>query len=61
MTFKIIEGERDAFERKLLETIWLGSPEEAKRMIAVFQSFPKADLHLVETESFPSPRTDGQG
>jgi hypothetical protein len=48
MTLSFIEGNRDTFERKLLETIWLGSSEEAERMIAKLQTLPKARLRLVE-------------
>jgi hypothetical protein len=45
--FKVIDGERDAFERELLKTIWLGSPEEADRMIAKLKNLPQPKLQLV--------------
>lgn len=47
MKLKIIEGNRDELERKVLETIWLGSLEEADRLIAKLQTLPQPDLRLV--------------
>jgi hypothetical protein len=47
MELKVIEGNRDELERKLLETIWLGTPEEAVFLISKFQALPQPDLRLV--------------
>lgn len=46
---KVVDGDRDAFERELLQTIWLGSPEDANRMIATLQNLPKPKLQVVSS------------
>ena len=51
----IIEGDRDAFEAKLLKEIWLGSLEEADRMITQLQNLPKPALHLINSHSTNGP------
>jgi hypothetical protein len=59
MKLKIIEGGRDELERKVLETIWIGSLEEADRLISKLQTLPQPDLRLVSNrvsiniENFP--------
>lgn len=52
--FKVIDGERDAFERELLKTIWLGSPEEADRMIAKLKNLPQPKLRLIFCKPLPT-------
>jgi hypothetical protein len=51
MELKVIEGNRDELERKLLKAIWLGTLEEADYLIGKLQSLPQADLRLVENSN----------
>ncbi len=51
----IIKGGRDEFEARLLKEIWLGSLEEADRMITQLQNLPKPSLHLVNAHSTNGP------
>jgi hypothetical protein len=47
MGLKVIEGNRDGLERRLLKAIWLGTPEEADYLIGKLQPLPQPDLRLV--------------
>jgi hypothetical protein len=47
MKLKVIKGNREELERKLLKAIWLGTPEEADYLIGKLQVLPKPDLRLV--------------
>lgn len=47
MELKVIEGDRDELERKVLKVIWLGTPEEANYLIGKLQALPQAELRLV--------------
>ena len=51
MELKVIDGNRDELERKLLKAIWLGALEESDNLISKLQSLPRADLRLVESNS----------
>lgn len=52
---KVLEGDRAAFEAEVLKTIWLGSPEEADRMITKLQNLPQPNLRLVTSPSTNGP------
>jgi hypothetical protein len=59
----VIDGDRDAFEKELLRTIWLGRPEEANQMIAKLQNLPQPKLHSVTSSltagsSSPAPENE---
>lgn len=47
MELKVIKGDRDELERKVLKAIWLGTPEEADYLIGKLQALPQPDLRLV--------------
>lgn len=47
MELKIIAGDQDELERRLLKAIWLGTPEEADFLIGKLQALPQPDLRLV--------------
>jgi hypothetical protein len=51
MEIKVIDGNRDELERRLLKAIWLGTLEEADYLIGKLQSLPQADLRLVESNN----------
>jgi hypothetical protein len=60
---KVIQGNRDELEKEVLRTIWLGSPEEADRLIGQLQNLPQPSLQLVTSCSkngplFPAPESE---
>jgi hypothetical protein len=44
---KVINGGRDALEAEALRTIWLGSKEDAERLIGRLKRNPNIKLRLV--------------
>ncbi len=57
---KVIEGQRAALEAQALRTIWLGSPEDADRLLARLKRNPDVKLELVKADFQTAPLTPVQ-